>query len=467
MKLIKIILISILYPPLILLGQMHQKKSVKIIPLQIGETLPKLTDYTIIDSDGNIKRSTSGTASFEGSKKRLIVMDFWTTYCSACIDNFPYVSEIQEKFEDDIKIFLVNSAESADKISNWIKNRNSKSPGNHIIPKNLEILVSEELGRYFPLRHEIGYHVWLGKDMRFILRGIHENTNPEKIKRYLSGEKFSFLSDKYGKSLDKPILLSMRTDTGSISSAMQPFIVNENAYGKAVYRKVDTSNNTIRTTLINTSLLHIFRYAYEFRLTSKKILNRPRDFAFGNIIPSELTSNRKILGYYASDLDIERSSLSYEIISPMGIPDSIIREKVGADVKFYCEQNRKIRGNVVALPTKVYKLIVSDSEKFEKVKFNKHSSFALDSTDIRKKKFRVWHGYSLDELFNQYFNGMIHKFDETVKSEVRYDGKVKIALPEFPEGNYSVSELRKYLQPQGLDIVESIEPVNTLVFSRK
>jgi|GEM_PF-1813309 len=455
-----------LFWPMILLGQLHQATAVKM-PLQIGETMPKLFDYTVIDAKGNIQSPNSGAADFERLKGKLIVLDFWTTNCSSCLDNFPHISDIQRKFKNEIKIVLVNTAESAQKISSWIKERNRRNPDNPIIPENLQILISKELGQYFPMRHEIGYHVWIGKDKKFILRGIHENTNPGKIKKYFSGEQISFLPDEYGKSLEQPILLSNSFDKAAISSVIQPFIINENPYSKAVYGKIDLSNNTIRTTQINAQLLKFFRYAYEYRLKSNVYLNRPRDYDFGNVDPSSLTSDKRILGYQGTDLTIIKSAISYEIISPTGISDSIVREKVGADLEFYCEQNLKLTGSVADLPTKVYKLVVSDNEKFNKIKFNNNGSFASDSIGSNQNRYRIWQGYRVDEALHDYFNYMIHKFNEIVKNEVKYDGKIKIALPVFPSGNSSVIQLREYLQPFGLDVVESIEPVKTLVFSKK
>lgn len=45
---------------------------------------------------------------------RVIIFDFWSTSCKSCIENFPHMSQIQEKYPDELAIILVNSKRNKD-----------------------------------------------------------------------------------------------------------------------------------------------------------------------------------------------------------------------------------------------------------------------------------------------------------------------------------------------------------------
>src|SRR5690606_9824760 len=42
-------------------------------------------------------------------KGKLIILDFWATWCGACIEQFPKINSLQSKFKDKIQFILVNS----------------------------------------------------------------------------------------------------------------------------------------------------------------------------------------------------------------------------------------------------------------------------------------------------------------------------------------------------------------------
>jgi len=50
----------------------------------------------------------------EDLKGKWTIMDFWTKYCSACVQAFPKIDQFQRKFKDDVKFLLV--ARSDDKL---------------------------------------------------------------------------------------------------------------------------------------------------------------------------------------------------------------------------------------------------------------------------------------------------------------------------------------------------------------
>jgi thiol-disulfide isomerase/thioredoxin len=62
-----------------------------------GGTLPKgakAPNFTVLDVD-------SHQFHFSGTKDTVVLINFWSSYCSPCIDNFPRENELVERFKDE------------------------------------------------------------------------------------------------------------------------------------------------------------------------------------------------------------------------------------------------------------------------------------------------------------------------------------------------------------------------------
>ncbi|TJZ60060.1 redoxin domain-containing protein [Sphingobacterium olei] len=84
-----------------------------IKPLQIGDTIPEalwnLPLQVVNHPDG---KDTITLNDYRD--KKLIILDFWSSWCSSCINSFPSLDSIQNVFRDDLQILLVNPASSKD-----------------------------------------------------------------------------------------------------------------------------------------------------------------------------------------------------------------------------------------------------------------------------------------------------------------------------------------------------------------
>jgi len=66
----------------------------------------KLAEFELQDLDGNLILS----ADYKG---KVLVLDFWTTWCGVCLKAFPDFQEVYEKFKDhpDVAFLAVNMGE--------------------------------------------------------------------------------------------------------------------------------------------------------------------------------------------------------------------------------------------------------------------------------------------------------------------------------------------------------------------
>jgi peroxiredoxin len=59
-------------------------------------------------------------ASYKG--KKVVILDFWATWCGPCVEAMPIIDQVAEKFKDkDVLLFAVNLEEGADEIKAFLK----------------------------------------------------------------------------------------------------------------------------------------------------------------------------------------------------------------------------------------------------------------------------------------------------------------------------------------------------------
>lgn len=75
--------------------------------LKIGDTIP---DITI----GNIINYPAATIRLFDFKNKLLILDFWATWCASCITHFPKMYALQQSEIGKVEILLVNSKDTRD-----------------------------------------------------------------------------------------------------------------------------------------------------------------------------------------------------------------------------------------------------------------------------------------------------------------------------------------------------------------
>lgn len=145
-------------------------------PVYAQKDLHRLADISFTQLI-NYKYPTLKLSEF---KDKLVILDFWNHYCTACLKAFPRMDSLQKVFGKKIQIILINS-ESKEKTLAFIKkHRFVKFPDVPMITEDT-VLVN-----MFP--HE-GYpfHVWIAPygEVRHVSGGY--NTTAEHIQSFLAG----------------------------------------------------------------------------------------------------------------------------------------------------------------------------------------------------------------------------------------------------------------------------------------
>lgn len=146
--------------------------------LNLGEQVPDLPLSVLYNYQGN----EDSLGDFKG---KLLILDFWATWCAPCIAAFPKMDALRRKYKDKIQILPVTT-ESKEKVQTLFKNiKNEKG-------LDLFSVVSDEkissLFNYKTLPH----YVIIDDKGKYISDALSEEINDRSIEAFLSGEAEAF-----------------------------------------------------------------------------------------------------------------------------------------------------------------------------------------------------------------------------------------------------------------------------------
>lgn len=169
-------------------------------PLHVYDTLPDMTLQMV-----NYPSQTVQLNEFRG---KLLILDFWSIWCANCIEEFPKIAVLQERYKDEIMILPIGFQSSwADGIRRFYDRRNEKG-----IPLNIPSAIQDKskgdtvLNNLFPSQ-AIPLLVWV--DFRGQIMGVTSQhaLNAETIEGYLRSQRvvesnMKELEESHKKGLD-------------------------------------------------------------------------------------------------------------------------------------------------------------------------------------------------------------------------------------------------------------------------
>jgi thiol-disulfide isomerase/thioredoxin len=153
----------------------------------------------------NILNSRAKTSKLSDYKGKLVILDFWSTWCTACVESFPELDSLQYQFAGKLQVLLVNPKKDRDTergVKIVIDRMKEWSARPFILPV---VLQDTMLTRYFEF-HSIPTCVWIGQEGTVIAITDKKQVNAANIARIINGEKVA-LRPKIERS-HKPIHIS-------------------------------------------------------------------------------------------------------------------------------------------------------------------------------------------------------------------------------------------------------------------
>lgn len=131
--------------------------------LKVGDTLPDLASFKL---EGKLPESLKG---------KIVIVDFWASWCLPCAKSFPVLDELQKKYGDKVVVLAVNVDEKAANMEKFLK----KTPVTFTVVRDGEHkLVAAAEPETMPTSFILDGE---GK-VRFVHKGFHgEDTRKEYI----------------------------------------------------------------------------------------------------------------------------------------------------------------------------------------------------------------------------------------------------------------------------------------------
>lgn len=225
--------------------------------LNIGDQIPDAlwnTPLQVVNEPEGKKTIT--LADYKG---KLIILDFWATYCGTCIAALPRLHELEKEFKDDVIILPVTDQKAND-IRAFLKKNTVLSP------LNLFSVTDDNTYKfYFPytmLPHEI----WISKSGEVQAITHSSDVTKENITSALKGDANSIAQKKDNLTYDdtRPLLLNN-------NGADEDFFVNRSIITSHIkgiptlnfQPKVNEKDSTFRVLSTNASVRRMYALAFK------------------------------------------------------------------------------------------------------------------------------------------------------------------------------------------------------------
>ena len=208
--------------------------------IQIGEEVPTL-EFQLIDKQQAIH-------SYKAKKGTALLIDFWASWCSPCIENMPHLESLKEKFEGKLEVIVV-SQEKVERISRFIR----KKPFKFLFAQD-----TGELRAYFPYQ-VIPHSVLIAPSGQLVAISSPENITENVISAVLRGEKIDLPIKKDHFQFDPTAEYFQFDEAKRELFQLQPFMSGIPSFSKSYY---DGKYKNRRLTIFNLNVEGLYRKAY-------------------------------------------------------------------------------------------------------------------------------------------------------------------------------------------------------------
>lgn len=297
--------------------------------LNIGDNMPIFYISKMLNSSIKLKN----TAYY---KDKLLIIDFWGTGCSSCIEALPRMELLQKKFGDKIAIMPVTS-ERESEVMNFLKNNRYTK---HL---NLPIVVEDlKFKNYFNYKY-VSHEVWIYKGKVIGITDL-EYVDEQNIIRVLEGQRVSWpvKNDFYTFDPNRPLFKINEKQVDVQSTAISYAAISDfrEKYSSSFLPGIwqicrDSITKTIRFYVINQSVFSIYMTNWS-RVNNRRKKNTPSNMILPNQVLWEVGDRSKYIYEkewgYRQDW-IRKNGICFEsMYADTGQTDSTVFMSVIADL---------------------------------------------------------------------------------------------------------------------------------------
>ena len=371
-------------------------------PIRPGDKVPEIAFTRLLNSKAN-------TIKLSQLKGKLVILDFWATWCSNCIKKFNLLDSLQQQHAGKLQVILVSNQKGRDtkeKIEAYLNNHVNAAGKKYGLPAVYDDSIAS---KYFP-HSSLPYYVWIDPDGKCLALTGSEELTAENIQTTLAGGKpdISGRALMEGFDFDKPLFTDGNGGDGKgmlARSSISRFIP-----GMAPIARYSRNAQRLTTQykLINQPLLELLKKGYGTDSRTDRIIFKVAD------------SVQKIL-QPATAADKRANSYTYELLCPP-IPYADALKLVQEDLQRYFG----LYARWEELPADCYELS-TDSMKVQACR-SKGGNNLNKLYDPDNKYLQSGNLASLAEYLNYSMKRYVN-----LQAELPY--LLDIKLPELPPGD--------------------------------
>lgn len=231
---------------------LNSRAGAQTTPLKIGDTVPDV----IINSIQNYKTASVKLSDF---KRKLLIIDFWATWCGPCVAMIPKMNALQKEFDDKLQFLSVTYQPEKEAIP--FLSRLDKQNSGH---SNLPLVFSDkELKSLFP-HQTLPHYVWINGNGKIVSITGYDAVTSDNIRKQLTQGSFETYVKKDAVSkynYNEPLFLdSQKADLVRTQSVLTGYM---EGFGATTSHNVHSTNPSLRKkiTITNLSMVRLYQVA--------------------------------------------------------------------------------------------------------------------------------------------------------------------------------------------------------------
>jgi thiol-disulfide isomerase/thioredoxin len=401
---------------------MGQADAQKIHPLSVGDSVPvvRLT---------HILNAPFATSNLSYPKNKIVILDFFATWCSSCIQALPRLDSLKKQMGDSLKIWVVMQQSSA--IARSMLKTNPKAGSVH-----LPFITGDSiLGTLFPHRL-LPHEVWL-QDGKVKAITLPELVTAANIRALLKGQpvRLPLKQDMMDFNRDSPLLEN--GNGGTAADILYKSTLTHELKGVGSMQGVSRETNSQRRYYINRPLLSLFQVVFGF--PSNRLLLEAKE----------------TLTY--KDAHGEPLLFAYEIVVPSHTPENQVKTWMAEDLN----RQGKVYGSMQKREIPCY-IITKISEKILCETKGDQRSVRKDSSG----SYMVYTNVPLTRIMDDY----THSFNPTTLLPILIDetgikSNIDVTIPVA--ALQDINRLKEVLMPYGLTVTKAVRELDMFVLRDK